>query len=318
MCGISEMPHRSTFNRFLTRLSNHQDLVDQALAALTNQLKAALPGFGEKIAIDSTTIRTHSSPNRPLISDPEASWTAKTHGGNQNSKEWYFGYKQHMAVDATYGLPIVQYTTTARRSDSPELPKLLEKAASTHDWFAPTHVMADRGYDAMTNYTTAQKIGAIPIIAIRSLPKKQLREGIYTDNGVPTCVGKLPMDYVRSDPAQGHLYQCPPTGCHLKGRKGMANCLDQVWENRKDNPRLFGPIRRGSQEWRDLYGLRQSVERTFKSLKQSRCLESHCIRGLKKISLHATLSTLSLQATAVHRLLAGQVKHIRWQVREVA
>ena len=316
VCGFGSLPHRTTFNRFFARLSEHQDLVDQALASLTEQLRNALPGFGEKIAIDSTTVRTHSNPRRKVVSDPEASWTGKKRSDGKT--EWHFGYKEHAMVDAVYGLPIVRFMTTGSRNDSPELPVLLEKAAETYEWFAPTHVMADRGYDGQPNHRAVLAQGAIPIIGIRSTPGRKRREGIYDDDGVPSCIGKVRMEYVRSDPEKGHLYRCSAEGCHLKDRQGVRYCQDEVWENRKDNPRLFGLIRRGSQEWQDLYALRQSVERVFKSLKQSRSLGEHCVRGLKRVSLHASLSMLAFQATALYRLQSGQAEWLRWQVRRVA
>ena len=318
VCGFDVLPHRTTFNRFSNRLADHQDLVDQALAPLTNQLRQALPGFGEKVAVDSTTVRTHSNPHRPLVSDPEASWTAKSYGRSKKEKDWYFGYKEHALVDATYGLPIVRYTTTASRNDSPELPKILEKAVKTHDWFSPSHVMADKGYDSLANHQVILKMGAVPIIPLRSTPGRKRREGIYDQDAVPTCVGNFRMEYVRSEPEKGHLYRCRAQGCFLKERKGVLNCQDEIWENRQDNPRLFGPVRRDSKEWYDLYGLRQSVERVFKSLKQSRSLESHCSRGLKRVGLHAAMSMLAFQATALYRLQAGQEDWLRWQVRKVA
>ena len=325
VCGFSSLPggqtglpHRTTFNRFFTRLALHQDLVDQAMAPVTRRLHRTLPGFGENLAVDSTVIRTHSNPNRPLVSDPEASWTAKNSARARDGKDWYFGYKEHALVDATYGLPIVRFTTTASRNDSPELPNLMDKAARTHDWFAPVHVMADKGYDSVANHRAVLERGAIPIIALRNTPGRKRREGIYCQDGVPTCVGNVRMEYVRTDPAKGRLYRCRGAGCPLQDRQGVLYCRDELWENRQDNPRLFGLVRRGSREWDALYCLRQSVERVFKSLKQSRSLEAHCSRGLKRVGLHAAMAMLAFQATALYRLQTGQEGWMRWQVRRVA
>ena len=47
-----------------------------------------------------------------------------------------------------------------------------------------------------------------------------------------------------------------------------------------------------------------SMERIFRSLKHSRGLEGHCARGLRKITLQATLSVLTFQMTALVRLQA--------------
>ena len=78
---------------------------------------------------------SYSNPNRRHVSDSEASWTAKA--DNRGEREWHFGYKFHALADATYGIPITGYTTTAKRSDFHELTPLLSKAAQTHDWFHP-------------------------------------------------------------------------------------------------------------------------------------------------------------------------------------
>ena len=318
LCGFTDLPHRTTFNRFISRLSRHEDLVAGCLADVADKLAEVLPGFGEKVAIDSSTVRTHAHPRgKSADSDPDASWTAKK--DNRGASEYQFGYKYHLIADATYGIPIVGFTTTASRNDAPTLPPLLDHAASLIDWWAPAHVMADRGYDSEANHQAVTARGAIPIIGIRtSQSSERLHEGIYDNDGAPTCLGLRSMEYVRSDPQKGYLYRCPQDGCELSKRRGVRHCRDQVWENRTDNLRLFGKIRRGSQEWKDLYGMRWSVERVFKSLKQSRRLEGHCVRGLRAISLHSTMSALSFAATSLARVHAGQADALRWMVQKVA
>ena len=61
-----------------------------------------------------------------------------------------------------------------------------------------------------------------------------------------------------------------------------------------------------------------SIERIFRSLKHSRGLEGHCVRGMRKITLHATLSVLTFQATAMARLRAGDVDRMRQMSVKVA
>ena len=222
-------------------------------------------------------------------------------------KEWIFGFKYHLLVDAVYGVPIIGFTTTASRNDSPELPRLLDKAETSFGWFKPAAVICDKGYDAQSNYVDVVARGAAPVIAIRKLPNDELRDGIYTDQGVPTCVGMAEMDYIGTRPGQGHLYRCPPQGCRLKARKGVRYCHDTEWVNRPDDPKVFGPIRRASNLWKALYRLRQTVEGVFKTLKESRRLERHCTRGLKAIGLHATMAVLVFQATFALRLARNQM-----------
>ena len=128
------------------------------------------------------------------------------------------------------------------------------------------------------------------------------------------------MTYVRSDHGRGRLYRCQPEGCHLKGsfKGGTRHCTDWGWEDPTKDLRLFGLIRRDGEEWKALYRKRQAIERVFKSMKESRRLERHCVRGLRQITLHSLMSALAFQATALARILGGEAEWMRWMVRKVA
>ena len=320
LCGFGALPHRRTFNRFIRRLSHHADLVEATFADLTHQLKGLIPGLGGEVAVDSTTVRSHCNPNRKRISDSEASWTAKNSPrAKDGGKEWHHGYKVHMVADANYGVPLAHVVTTAKRNDSPELPAVIARAETLYPWFKPSAVIADRGYDSTANHEHLHWKGIIPVIHIRrSRGHAALYNGIYTEQGVPTCLGQIPMEYVMSDPEKGHLYRCK--GCHLADSMsgGIRHCDTEIWEDPSQNIRLFGVLRRGSSEWKDLYTKRQAIERVFKSMKESRRLERHCVRGLRQITLHAVMSALAFQATVLVRLRTGEAQWMRWMVRKVA
>ena len=324
LCGFADsLPHRTTFNRFIQRVSHHAELVETCFAGVTRELKQLLPDLGEEVAVDSTVVYTHSNPNRKRISDPEASWTAKNsaRAKSTDGKEWSFGMKFHMVADANYGVPLAGILTTAKRNDSPLLPTVIEQGEALHPWFGPRLAVADRGYDSQTNHQYLIDRGILPIIHIRKpVAEDGLRDGIYTAQGVPTCLGKVPMQYVDSHPEFGHLYRCRDGGCHLAGslNGGIRHCDTEVWEDHSRNPRVSGPVRRDSQEWKDLYAKREAIERIFKSLKESRRLNSHCTRGLRQITLHAFMSMLTFQATALVRVMAGESAWMRWMVRKVA
>ena len=319
VCGFGDsLPHRTTFNRFINRLADHQDLIEDALFKLTDDLKAGLPGLGEVVAVDSTVVETYSNPNKKHVSDAQASWTAKPSEKNPNELEWYFGYKLHLMVDARHGVPITGFTTTASKNDTQFLSPLMDKAKGLHEWFRPNFVVADKGYDSVANHRKVMKRDALAIIPARKPSDGNVREGIYLEDGTPTCMGMVGMEYIKSDPKRGHLFRCRPQGCRLKYRKGVRYCKDLEWFEPSDNPRLLGPIHRGSKQWKGLYRLRQSVERVFKSAKQSLRLEGHYIRGLRKIALHALMSVLVFQVTALARLRLGQPELLRWMVRPVA
>lgn len=323
LCEFGDaLPHRTTFNRFIQRLSHHADLVDDCITQLIMRLKELLPDLGEEVAIDSTTVRTHCNPNRRRVSDLEASWTKKPRARAREGKEWAHGYKLHMIADANHGVALAQYITTASVADTKELQPLVNAAEATLPWFKPKALMADRGYDSQGNHDALYARGILPIIKMRRPTGggdqgKRLHQGIYTSAGVPTCLGQVPMEYVGSDPEKGYLYRC--RGCHLKdSRTGLfPHCIDEVWVDPKENIRLFGVIRRKSPEWRELYNKRQAIERLFKSLKENRRLERHCVRGLRQVALHSLMSVLSYQATVLANLLSRNPSLMRWMVSPV-
>ena len=288
--------------------------MEATFSDLTHQLKALIPGLGRQVAVDATTVRSHCNPNRKRLSDPEASWTAKNSSrAKEGGKEWHHGYKVHMVADANYGVPLAHFVTTAKRNDSPELPAVIARAEALYPWFKPSVVIADRGYDSTANHEYLHGKGIVPVIHIR---RSKGHAALYTEHGVPTCLGQIPMEYVRSDPEKGHLYRCK--GCHLAARPGVHHCDTEVWEDPSQDIRLFGVVRRDSQEWKALYARRQAIERVFKSMKESRRLERHCIRGLRQVTLHAVMSALAFQATVLVRVLSGELEWMRWMVRKVA
>ncbi len=331
VCGFTnQLPHRTTFNRFIQRLSNHNELVEKCLASVTEELRKMLPNLGKDVAIDATAVRTHSNPNkRKGASDPEASWGVKhsTRSKNKEQTEYFFGYKLHMAADANHGIPLGQLVTTGKRNDSPVMPQLLDHTREIHPWVQPNSIIADRGYDATSNYLHVYRMGAMPIIHIRTRRRNEstkkpetLHQGIFTSEGFPTCVGMEAMQYVETNEKGHHLFRCRPQGCHLKDSYagGIPHCKNEYWQDPAENIRLFGVIPRYSQQWKNLYAKRQTIERTFKSMKESRRLEQHCVRGMRMITLHSLMSTLSYQLTALVNLQAGIRDSLRWMVRRVA
>ncbi len=328
LCGFGHtLPHRTTFNRFIQRLSDHSDLVEQAFASATDRLRVHLPNLGEVVAVDATTIRSHSNGNRKPHSDPEAKWGYKnsarvkaTPKSRNDGKEWVFGYRGHAVADANHGVPLAIIVTPANQNDSPMLPPVMERAASLYDWWDPKVAIADKGYDALTNHEWLDNRGTLPTIHIRRPTKADLHHGIYTPEGVPTCMGGEPMEYAGTDPETGkRLRICREGGCHLKNsRKGAVSyCDSEVWEDPAENLRLFGRVRRDSHAWKTMYAKRQAIERVFKGMKESRRLERHCVRGLRRITLHALMSALRFQATVLAHLEAGDTDLMRWQVRKI-
>ena len=326
LCGFgAALPHRTTFNRFIQRLAAHADLVELALAGVTDHLKVQLPDLGTEVAIDATAVRAHGNPRprRGECSDSEARWGVKHSArAKEGGTDYFFGYKVHMVADANYGVPLAQVVTSGNRNDCPMLPDVFRKAEQLYGWWAPRAAVADRGYDSNSNHFWLDARGVAAIIHLRRPRGEDPRHnGIYTQAGAPTCIGGVGMEYAGTDPATGkRLYICQEGGCHLKGsmKSGTAHCADEVWEDPAANLRVLSKVRRDSAEWKALYAKRWAIERLFGGMKQSRRLERHQVRGLRRVQLHALMASLTYQATLLANCLSGRLSSMRQMQPKVA
>ena len=331
LCGFGDIvPSESAFSRFIKRLSRHRDLVETATSSVAAQLPdeidrlrqdgvipADAPTLGEVVAIDSTDIVAYANPNRNTVRDPDARWgrrTAKQGGKSKKDKtEPFFGYKYHLLSDAYYGLPLGGSTLPANASDSPQLPKALAHAQALHPWLKPRYLLGDKGYDALTNFQHLADRGITPVIAVRKPTNQALYEGIYTADGIPTCVGQVAMAYAGSDPERGHLFRCPAEGCDLQRQVHFSRyCDSEHWEQPEGKLlRIIGILPRFTDEWKRLYKMRTAIERHFSSAKHSRLLNQHQHQGIAKVRLHAQMATLGYLATALARLRANDYAGLR-------
>ena len=322
VCGFgSEVPSESAFSRFISRLADHQPLVHQCLVGLTNKLRKALPSLGKVVAIDSTLFPSYSNPNRRHVSDPDARWGLKHSArAKVGGEEFGWGYKMHLLSDTTHGLPLDFIITPVIQGDSPMLPSVVQQAQQTYPWLRPQFLLADKGYDSQANHAFLVKKGVTPVIHLRKGHNGALHGGIYTADGAPTCLGQVGMEYHGTDRNTGHhLFRCPKGGCHLRAKSNwnVRYCDSEVWEDPTNNLRVIGVLPRSSKLWKILYAQRMSIERVFRSLKHSRGLELHCARGMRRILLHATMSVLTYQATALARVRAGDPRMMRTMWVEV-
>ena len=318
ICGLDSIPSESTFSRFFSRLARLPE-PDALLNEMVEKLRELLPGLGQDVAIDSTDIESYANPNRTVVRDTEATWGRRTTKSSSKSKEKtepFFGYKMHALNDAVYGVPLVHIVHPANLSDSPELPRLVEKAQATFGWLDPEHLLGDRGYDSQANHKFLVSRGIAPIIHVRKPTAHDgLYDGLFDKNGFPVCGdGKTPMDYIRTASNGHHLFRCPPGGCDLKAKStgAMRYCdIPDYWQDPADNLRAVGVVARASPEWKELYNRRQIIERMFGSMKRSRLLNRHQYLRRRKIEMNITMSVLTYLATMLVRVLAGDMDRIR-------
>ena len=243
-CGFKGvLPHRTTFNRFVQRLSGHTKALASDFAQMTERLKECLPDLGDEVAIDATVVHAYGNPKKG--SDPDASWTAKANHHIPDTKEWHYGYKLHLMVDSRYEVPLSMIVTTAKRNDTKELEPLVEQAEASFSWFKPHAASADKGYDSQTNHEFLYNRGTLPIIGIREKKSTPESLGIFTKDGIPTCLGNKPMVLAATDGNGRRLYRCPGRGCPLKTKRpgGVNYCDTEFWLDPRENLRLCGANR---------------------------------------------------------------------------
>ena len=206
LCGFDDtVPSESVLSRFISRLAQHQDLLEQALVNVVNELKDAvptirhrkgrqpqpLPPLGSILAIDSTGFWAFGNPHRAWKTEPDAAWGVKHSAkAKEDGTDWVFGYKMHLVSDAVHGVPLAFTITPANESDTIQLPIVIKKVLDTYPWMKPACLLADRGYDSETNHKFLYDLGITPVIHIRKpTAADELYDGIYDQKGRPLCLG---------------------------------------------------------------------------------------------------------------------------------
>jgi IS5 family transposase len=315
VCGFRDKeptPSRSTLSRFISRLGKHQDLLDECLKIMADGFKDLLPDFGKVVAVDCTSVPSYSNPDNEPVSDKEAGWIVRQ---GSERKQWEFGYRLHLIVDANWELPIAKEVTLAPDNEKKATLPLLQKARDSLSWFRPDAVIADKAYDKYDHYQTIVKdFDAEPVI-------KHVKHSEYELTGLPaapTCPSGLPLIYRSWDSKKGLQYECPE-------KAGRAICplvgcctIKTTWIKPARDYRQFGHrIARGSEEWQALYHKRVAIERCNSRLKETRRLAKHQFRGFERISVHATLAVLAMMAVALSKAKIGQFEEVRVCARRI-
>ena len=283
--------------------------MEDCLTETAERLSEYLPDLGKEVAVDSTTVKTNSNPNRKPVSDPEASWGWQ-HSARNTKGEWVFGYEVHLVADTNYDVPLKLVVTTGTRSDMKHLVPLVEEM----EW-PPEAVIADRGYDSRNNNEWLHERGIAPVIRKKKPPKKDFhsrgrgrRRRYYSTAGTPLreCGHERP--YLGADPETGIRVYGPVTDCKRGGKfEGFSMCNFEVRVNPEDDIRLFGgAIRRDSPEWKMTYRKRWSVERVFSRWKDRHVIDNHSFRGLSRVRLLVQMYAITYVAAKLMEVKSAE------------
>lgn len=335
VCGFSKdkIPDEDAFGRFLKKLVQHEELVEECFSGLVERLRQLLPKFGAKLAVDSTDIQAYSNGHRKNPSDADARWGAKGAGhhagpkadsevagktetkkGKKGDLYYWFGYKLHLVVDAIYELPVAFVVTPANESDTKQMKPLLEKAVPDKSKTKLEAVIGDKGYDSRDNCQLVfGQYGAAPIIPIRERDDMQ-QPDICNGKGTPTCSCGLNMAFCGRD-GKYLKYRCPDAVGKAKCQSRFR-CTDSAYGYVlklpiMQDPRRHPPVPRETKKWRRLYKLRTSVERVNSRVKGLLGLDRITLRGIAKVTVRSLLSLLVMLAAAVGMAQRHRLKELR-------
>ena len=188
VCGIDspdDIPHEATFSRFFKRLAARKYLhkVKDVSRRLSLAYQAATPGFAQRVAIDSTTLKGWVNGGKPNPSDKMARWSVKknTHG----KTEFVLGWKLHLMVDCETEFPIAASISPGNTSDVTRASFLLAEARENVARFYPRYVMADAGYSSKDLFALIKRqYRAEPIIHVNRGHKRLMVRYGYWENTV--------------------------------------------------------------------------------------------------------------------------------------
>jgi len=142
LAGINAVPSKSTYNRFLSNLLNHEPLVREMFDFLVEELMKIFPDFGTNLAGDGKAIHSLGKPSQKKDGDnrheEDADWGVKKyHGIDKDGKAWekvksWFGFRIHLVVDADVELPVGYTVTKASTGEQPVMDELFIELKKTH------------------------------------------------------------------------------------------------------------------------------------------------------------------------------------------
>ncbi|HEV2124462.1 MAG TPA: transposase [Chloroflexota bacterium] len=175
--AIGGAPSVDACYRFTRKLREHRGALDACIAAVIGSLHAALPEYGQHVAIDGSDLPAYANGQRFVskggklrerFSDPDASWGHRSAVSTRKGGGFY-GYKVHAAVCTATDLPVAWETHTARDAEAPVVPALLDKL--TGYGITPTVCIADKGYDASSFYEACEARNVRPVAPLRMTGK---------------------------------------------------------------------------------------------------------------------------------------------------
>jgi transposase len=328
-------PSTERFSSFLHDTSHHELI--SIRQHLVQQLINTGAISGNSIAIDScpivallkennlkTSMSDRFDKTRIPAGDPDARLGVLIHFPNPFQKEvrYFWGYRNHVINDTATELPIWEITMPANVHDAKVAKELIWEASSVFNLNIDV-VTGDANYDSEDLLKfIINDLNALAIIPHN--PRREPTKGYQIKDGKVMCEASLKMHCRgKMRPKKTGIlycqYSCPiyydkqiryqHITCpimHPKFFKGKGcNVLIRL------EPSIRSEIAYDTQEFKELYKKRTSVERIFSRL-LAIAMQNPTVRGYNANRNHATIAHISVLLVALTAYLTGQQDKMRF------
>lgn len=337
-CGLITGPNPNTIKE---RLSSFlKNTPNQVLQNIKNSLVFELIKLGQIsgrfLSIDGcpilanvkennlkTTVKNRYDKSRILKGDPDAKLGVLIHFKKNSGKqiEYFWGYRNHVVLDALSELPVVEITKPANVSEQTLFIPLFTQVQNSFR-FSIKEVLADAMYDA-------EYILKFVINDLKSLPRiaKNPRWSAHSDvkrssSGGLICAAGFNMIYWGKFKDHGKIrlkFVCPVTHSkkfakehpvcpwyHPKFLKGKG-CFAYL----RGDSDIRASIDYGSESFKQSYNRRTGSERAFSRL-LTLCMQSPSVIGLHTTANHCTIAHITVLLIALTAAKTGHKDKIRF------
>ena len=292
-------------------------------AVLPSQKKGLIPAAPATVSGDGTAVHTHSTPfgHAPEhtglpgsaftprhFPDPDASC-----GWDSDTDEWYFGFSlYHFSFHnhaAGIDLPLICRFTHASRHGSVSGMITLHQLYKNIPDVCPGNVCLDSAHDNYPTYELINKRGAAPFIDLNTHGRPQECPSCacaLDKDGTPLCPDGHRMTYYGYDRnRQSFKWRCPfATGRIAKCRFKCLNHSEYgmtVYTKKDSDIRLFPPVPRHTDEWKDIYKNRTACERINNRILNDYGLHAMRIRGFDHYSFMTMVICICIHLDAWYK-----------------
>ena len=245
-------------------------------------------------------------------SDPDARW-----GWDSYREQWFFGSTLFnvTASDSPYDLPIYIKMVQANRHDSITTVFALQDIQKLHPSLLLKNFVADGAMDNYPTYELLKHFKILPFISLDARTKAKIHYphpdiASFDDKGRPVCKGGVPFAHWGLCKPYRIKYRCwfaakglePPAECKCS----ESDYGKTIYIKPDFDPRMFTPVPRTSQAFKDKFKTRTSVERSNKRMFEDYAIEEYGARSTMVRTALAAFSVINIH-------LDAWVKHTKFK-----